>query len=122
MRTIISLGWCLLASACGILGPDIETTNRRLLDPVPPEYSLWYAEVESCLGRQGNFSVVSWYVADEIIFEGQSAFGLWEAPNSITLKATHIYSGRTVQHEAIHHIFQKGVKLHATDVFECSGG
>lgn len=124
MRAIALLVCCLLMSACGIFGPDfgsyVETTNRRLLDPIPLGYPVWYTAVEICLGKSGNYDAIIWYVADEIAFDGISALGLWEAPDRITLRATVTYIGSIVRHEMIHHVLQGGSRIHDTDAFDCA--
>ena len=110
----------LILSGCGILGPDLDILNHRLLDPIPPEYPRWYAEVESCLGRTGDFDAISWYVADDIIVDGIRKGGRIEFPNRITMRAPHVYRTPLVKHEMVHHILQAGGAIHDTPVFDCA--
>ena len=117
-RTLPTL--CVLLCACGILGPDVETPNRRLLDPIPPEYPGWYAEVESCLGRAGDYDAIVWYVADDIIVDGVRKGGIFAFPNRITVRAPRVHDAFLVKHEMVHHVLQAGEELHGTDVFDCA--
>ena len=74
-RTLPAL--CVLLCACGILGPDVGYENLRLLDPIPEEYPGWYAEVESCLSRAGDFDAITWYVADDVFLDGDKVYRAW---------------------------------------------
>ena len=117
-RTLPAL--CVLLSACGIFGLDLDMTNRRLLDPIPAEYPRWYAEVESCLNEVGDFGAINWYVADRIELSGLTAPGLWQKPDAITMRANHILVIQTVKHEMVHHVRQVGDELHGTEEFDCA--
>lgn len=111
---------CLtLLPACGIIGPDIDFTKHEPLGPVPELYREWYADVELCLGIAGEFNAVIWYIADDIIYNGVSSFGLWQEAHRITMKATHLHSIRNVRHEMIHHILQRGNSAHGLPEFDC---
>ena len=117
-KFLVSLPWLL---ACGILGPDLETTNRRLLDPIPSEYPRWYTEVESCVSQFGDYNAIVWYIADEIVLGDVPKAGLLHFPNTITLRAASIHHVHAVKHEMVHHVRQIGDELHETNDFgRCS--
>lgn len=111
MRTwVVAL---LALAACDLVtGPDVRHVNRRPLSPVPPTYSAWYAEVEACLGRRGDFGAVHWFVADSMIVDGALVDGLWESPDDITLHPTVRGAERIVKHEMVHHVLQAGLSIH----------
>ena len=106
--------------SCGIFGPDLEMTNRRLLNPIPAEYPGWYAEVEACLNEGGDFEAIIWYVADRIEKNGLTAPGIWQRPHTITIRANNILIIHTVKHEMVHHVRQVGDELHGTEAFDCA--
>ena len=47
-----------------LAGCALEPPVDQPLVPVPVEYPQWWHEVESCVGRSGDFNRVEWYVAD----------------------------------------------------------
>lgn len=60
--------------------------GREPLSPVPASYADWYGEVEACLGVQGNFAAVDWFLADSIVDPQLGRrVGLWTPPDTITL-------------------------------------
>jgi hypothetical protein len=118
MRAIPLLATTLLVCGCGILGPDVETPGRRLLEPVPAEYPFWYADVEVCLAASGDFSAANWYVADDVILDGEQKAGVTEFPHDITV--TSATDQRSVKHEMVHHILQRGNDIHDTPAFDCA--
>ena len=110
-----------LICACGISGPDVETLNRRLLDPIPADYQGWYTEVGACLTQSGDFGAIVWYVADEVVVDGTQKLGIVQFPNAITMRTGWTRNRNAVKHEMIHHIRQVDDDLHATDDFDrCS--
>jgi hypothetical protein len=46
-----------------LLGCSLEPPTDTPISP-PPTYRQWWHEVETCVGRQGDFNRVEWYVAD----------------------------------------------------------
>ncbi len=122
MKVIVALATILLgACGSGIIGPDLDTTNRRLLYPIPPEYAGWYAEVESCLDRVGNFDIIIWHVADRIEFDGLTAPGIWQEPHTIIILGIYVVNVSIVKHDMVHHVLQGG-STHDTAVFDCAHG
>ena len=103
-------------TGCGIVGPNLQVTNRRPLDPVPAEYPGWYADAEVCLDVTGDFRIIMWYVADELIMDGIRGGGVLEPPNRITMRVDHVQIRSAVKHEMIHHILQTADELHGTDI------
>lgn len=111
----------LWLSACGILGPDVQVTNRRLLDPVPAEYPSWYEQVQECLGLPGDYDAITWYVADDVIVDGVPKAGILRFPHAITMHIDFIHNPVAVKHEMVHHVRQLGDELHGTTDFDrCS--
>ena len=121
MRGVLACFVCLWVVACGIFGPDLETPNRALLDPVPAEYPGWYVEVVSCLAQLGDYDAIVWYVADEVVVDGVQKAGILKFPNTITMRAGSIHNQTSVRHEMVHHVRQVGDELHDTNDFaSCS--
>lgn len=98
----------LLISACdvGLLapGPDVHGTNVRPMSPVPAVYSEWYAETERCLGMAGDFSAIRWFVADEILADGEPVTGWLKDGGEVVMLETYADLEWAVRHEMSHHI------------------
>jgi len=105
-------------AACGIIGPDLEASNRAPLDPIPSKYVEWYVESQRCVGRSRDFTAISWFVADELFLDGAEKGGVWSNSDRITMRSDHLHSERAVKHEMIHYILQIGNSLHDTDIFD----
>ena len=58
--------------------------------------------VEACSSMSGDFELVRWYQADEIVIQGDVVLGFWEAPHDITLVNTSKESDFVVSHEMLH--------------------
>jgi len=115
-RAVLCLA-CVSIAACGIVGPEIEAPNREPLDPIPSVYAQWYVESQQCVGTSRDFTEISWFVADELFFDGTEKGGVWSSPNRIIMRSDHLASKRAIKHEMIHYILQTGTSLHATDLF-----
>jgi hypothetical protein len=46
-----------------LFGCALEPPTDTPISP-PPTYRQWWHEVETCVGRQGDFDLVEWYEAD----------------------------------------------------------
>lgn len=103
--------------------PTRVISNERPIDPLPPEYATWYAEVEECLGQPGAFASVSWLVASELSLDGRPSAGATRFPHDIIVYEGALHSPAVVKHEAVHHITQMGDEMHGTEpMMRCAYG
>jgi hypothetical protein len=105
---------CVALASCNtnVFGPDLQFSNRRLLDPLPDWYATEYALMEECVGRRGDFAAVRWYIADVVILGSARLAGAVQFPHDITLAAYSYSNPLLVRHEAEHHIRQRGDDIH----------
>ena len=80
-----------------------EIRDPAPLDPLP-QYSKWWVELESCVGREGDFSDIRWYQGESIVVERREAYGVWLAPDVIVMKRFYVTSQPAVKHEMLHHL------------------
>lgn len=98
-----------------------------MLEPtgfVPDEpYRTWFAQVESCSGRRGNFDGIEWSVREEpkIGRDGKPVVGHIDFPNRIWLARAYLEHEGIVKHEMLHYLLQHGG--HPAPPFGvCTGG
>lgn len=93
----------LLVFGCGSpTAPDLERPVRRY--EALPIYSEWWSEVESCLGRSGRLSRITWYEVEggPFMWRGDLRNGLWSPPHEIRMAETQKDDEWSVKHEMIH--------------------
>ena len=91
--------------ALGITGCDspFEVADPAPLDPLP-QYSEWWVELESCVGREGDFADIRWYEGESIVVQHREAYGVWLAPDVIVMKRFYVTSQSAVKHEMLHYL------------------
>ena len=97
----------LVLLSCEIMGPDVEIAGRQALVEIPVQYRVWHGQVEQCVNDVRSFDGIKWFVADEVIFDGRSAVGLFKKPDEITVLRVEALSVRIVKHEMIHYVRQE---------------
>ena len=99
---------------CGdLFGPDYTFWGHRPMEPVPEVYAAWYAEVEVCLGRVGDFGAITWFVADSLAWNQRSILGTTDlASHEITMRSDHVLTEHHVRHEMVHEIMQADNSIH----------
>jgi hypothetical protein len=74
----------------------------------PSEYARWYASAERCLGMQGAYAKVQWFVAPAPWSDHRHGSGLtyaaWRPPHRIILNRPDALDSTLVIHEAVHDI------------------
>ena len=72
------------------------------------EYARWYAAAERCLGMQGAYAKVHWFIAPGPWSDGQHGdgltYGAWRPPHKIILNRPEALDSTLVIHEAVHDI------------------
>jgi len=124
MRSLIIL---LLVVLPGCSEHPFQTVMnaRTPLAEVPATFPAWYAEVEECLGLEGDFDAVGWYWVSEMLDPRDQ--GAFVAPHMIILIPQAISSRLVVKHEMVHHILNlHGITAHWEHnhwgFLECAGG
>jgi hypothetical protein len=114
-------GWTVLALIAlpGVCHAQILTSSSRehptstavlYVTEVRPhsEYARWYADAERCLGMQGAYAKVQWFVASAPWSDGQHGnaltYAAWRPPHRIILNRPDILDSTLVIHEAVHDI------------------
>ncbi len=119
-----------LAATLAAAGCDLTTAPAPLPDGAvpfapPAQYVTWWDDVQRCAGREARFQDVQWYVvpdAQTFRLRGREWAGWWwESGNRIILAEQYRERAKTVRHEMLHSILQRGD--HPTAFFEqrCRG-
>lgn len=100
---------CLTVLGCGVPVTGPETAS----DFVPPEiYREWWKETEECVGVEGNFNRINFFVVPSktwyVSAIDQDVWGLWIEPHDIFLSHTVVGKKRFVKHEFIHDLTRAG--------------
>lgn len=74
----------------------------------PDRYAVWYAEMEACVGRRGNYDKVRWFVLDSTIAARHAMYGVWQPPHGIYLALPAVASEAVVRHEMVHDLIGAG--------------
>jgi hypothetical protein len=73
-----------------------------------PEYARWYASAERCLGMQGAYDKVQWFVTPNPWSDHRHGngltYGVWRPPHKIILNRPEALDSTLVIHEAVHDI------------------
>jgi hypothetical protein len=64
-------------------------------------YEEWWATMQACSARSGDFSRINWYTAGTIIGGDAIARGSWAAPHDISIVRGFEDAALTVQHEML---------------------
>lgn len=99
--------WCV--TGCGWLTAPLPPA--AVLFAPPAIYARWWAMIEACSGRTGDFTAVHWYRVPGayIPVKGVDASGYWSTPgNRIAMAATEVDHGSAVRHEMLHALLGKG--------------
>lgn len=102
----------IAACSLNLFGPQLDFFNRRRMILIPPQYPEWYREAESCLGADGKYGRIRWFVADSIYVDGGTKAGVLKFPNDITMREDVANYSGSVKHEMVHHIVRRGDDLH----------
>jgi hypothetical protein len=113
-RILVVLVTAALMSACATTGtyskqavvqtavPDVQviTDSAKLA-----KYAMWYAEVERCSGKMGDFSGVTFYVSKAHLHNNRTFDGYWEQESrSIVLR--NDWDESAGKHEMMHDILR----------------
>lgn len=127
MRRTRTLPWYLsLAFIAGIATCRMVTglefpAGAEPMDP-PASYRDWWAMVESCAGRTGNFDAIHWYSIQLMWIDGQLAAGIWfQSGNRIVMASPWLLDGGAVRHEMLHALLQRGDHPREYFVTRCGG-
>ena len=81
------------------------------LSPITPhpDFRIWWAEMEECTGVHGDFDVIKWYQASQVInpLEGMAYWGVYfkDPPEIVLLRGMALERfENTVKHEMLHHL------------------
>jgi len=91
----------------------------------PPEYSLWWREMEDCLGKRRDFEDIAWFVVkgDEhdgsfkVNGKGNKIGYAFVQPGFVFLSNRYYLDHRVVKHEAYHMISGMGDEGHNRSAF-----
>lgn len=74
----------------------------------PADYARWYANMERCLGLEGDYDAVRWFVVPAPWRGSEQVTGLTHGANigenRIIVNATEWRDSVLVEHESVHHI------------------
>ncbi len=81
----------------------------------PADFGGWWAEMEACSGRTGDWTRIRWFVVptDELVLDGRPKQGVWRDPHTVYLAAVVVqpsdgrpawqpWTQRVVKHEMLH--------------------
>lgn len=96
----------------------------------PAEYARWYANMESCLGLDGQYAAVRWFVVPSPWKGSDQVRGLthgaYIGSHRIIVNAQEWSDSVLVEHEAIHHILDtqglSGKESHEMPYFDGTCG
>jgi hypothetical protein len=98
----------VLFCACGDVTAPFPGAAVRF-DP-PSDYRQWWAEVEVCARREGDYRTIAWYrAAGPLIIRGVRYDAYWfEQGNRIYLTPYAEMSVGIIAHEMLHALLQRG--------------
>lgn len=107
----------LLPLLAGCTDPFAVESARRF-DP-PALYAQYWQDMETCLGRSGDFARVAWYSVPDsgLHYDGEPAYGVWNAPHTIYIQERMLGNRYVLKHEMIHDLLQTG--KHSPIFFTC---
>ena len=83
----------------------------------PPEYRIWWDEVERCAGLRADYFEIEWRVGAPVDADGYELTGAWTPPRYITLRSFYLTSEPAVKHEMLHHL-TRGELPHSSALFQ----
>lgn len=106
MRGWLWVTLILGAAACEV-NPFAPVGNVERFTP-PPEYRTWYAEMEACTGRRGNYDAVVWWLVDSLTTPvgWHNIAATWTAPHTVRIRRGYKGNDWVVRHEMLHDILQ----------------
>jgi len=118
-RRILGLPLLALIALPGICPAQMLTSSSRehpisnavlYVTEIRPqsEYARWYASAEHCLGMQGAYAKVQWFIAPAAWSDGRHGkaltYGAWRPSHKIILNRPDAMDSTLVIHEAVHDI------------------
>ena len=98
----------MLFPACNFSPTDVwvfSLSGHTRVEP-PEEYRTWWETTEACSSIVGDFDLVEWYRALEIVTRGTVLLGRWEPPHQITIVQAHELNTFVVRHEILHELLR----------------
>lgn len=127
MRSIPPAARLLLAGIALLAACDLPTAatfpedDLVALEP-PPQFAYWWSLVEQCSGRTSSLATVRWFTtrSGPVMVEGTSYDGYWWRDGN-RVAVGNPDDGRTVRHEMLHALLDRGD--HPLDMFagRCAG-
>lgn len=92
-----------VAIICGFGITSCATHGGIPFEP-PLVYKTWWQEAQDCLGVEGSFERIRWYVQQEHNFlcAGVYAMGCWHPNHHIVIAARRRKERNTIVHEMLH--------------------
>lgn len=125
LRSALTLIGCAAIGACtSLVDPALPNTAREWVPPAV--YQRWWAMTESCSGRTGSFSAVSWFVVPGVatipVGNIPDAQAYWsEASNRIVMAAEDSLDGGIARHEMLHALLRVPGHPRAQFLGNCAG-
>jgi hypothetical protein len=92
----------VLLAACGEVGP-MEAELGAVPYDAPPIYREWWAQVESCSGKTGDFDAVRWFeVPGDYLPNSFAGARSDYAAQTVVVAANRKLEANVVRHEALH--------------------
>lgn len=104
LRLLASLAAIVLCSGC-----RFEPEGAAPLE-VPSIYRQWWAEIERCAQKKGNFERVRFWVikGDKFPCPNGPCAGHWRSPHDVYIAETWTYNASLVKHEMLHDVLGTG--------------
>lgn len=97
--------WTLALMVAGVACVPFYPPPGAIQIEPPPRFERLYAEMETCLGRRGDFATVTWWMVPGYAFRRQEWIyeALWSPGHHITLSAWNAYhNDALIRHEIAH--------------------
>jgi hypothetical protein len=100
----------LVLGCANPVAPFVPPADAVPFTPPDSLYAAWWQLDEACSGLSGDWHRITWFtVPDTAIATPKGDFwGVWLAPHSIYLVATHTADSALVRHEMLHDLLQRG--------------
>jgi hypothetical protein len=110
-----------LAACTDVFAPEMIAGAQRF-EP-HDDYALWWAQIESCSGKEAPLDRVRWYQVpdvNEFEYRGELYAGYWWPTHDIVLTEWATWDRFTVRHEMLHDLLKTG--SHPLEYFETRCG